>query len=262
MSLVHLDDIAQFIAQSVENEKIQGAYNLVSKTPQSQREIAEKIACQLQVKMGPAAPAFALKIMLGEMAETILENQPVISKRIQDTGFEFKYPTVEDILNEVTSWHQNPLNQNQSAFVFYTEQFLPHPIEKVFEFFSSPNNLGEITPKFLSFKIENCTTEKVEKNTQITYSLQVHGVPIQWVTDITEWQPPYSFVDNQLKGPYSLWYHHHRFDEVEGGTLMSDWVRYRLPLGKVGQWVGLAKIKSDVSEIFEYRRKTISGLIS
>jgi uncharacterized protein (TIGR01777 family) len=262
MSLIHLDDIAHFIAQSVENEKVQGAYNLVSTEPRSQKEIAEKLACNLQVKMGPSAPAFALKIMLGEMAETILENQPVFSKRMKETGYELKYPTIDDIINEVSTWHQNPLDPSQSTFVFYAEQFIPHPIEKVFAFFSDAQNLGKITPSFLNFKIEKTTSEKIEKNTQISYSLQVHGVPIHWLTDITEWQPPYSFVDNQLKGPYSLWYHHHRFDEVEGGTLMMDWIRYRLPLGKVGQWVGLAKIKSDVSEIFQYRRKVISGLIS
>jgi ligand-binding SRPBCC domain-containing protein len=82
-------------------------------------------------------------------------------------------------------------------------------------------------------------------------------VPIAWLTDIAEWNPPTLFVDNQLKGPYSLWYHEHSFEVVKGGTLLKDWVRYRLPMGKLGSLMGLGKVRSDVSKIFAYRKEVI-----
>ena len=81
----------------------------------------------------------------------------------------------------------------------------------------------------------------------------------QWVARIEDWSPPRRFVDLQLRGPYALWHHTHTFEEVDGGTRLGDRVRYRLPLGALGQAVAGDFVRRDVRTIFEYRRQAIES---
>jgi ligand-binding SRPBCC domain-containing protein len=72
---------------------------------------------------------------------------------------------------------------------------------------------------------------------------------MKWRTEITKWNPTKSFEDHQLKGPYQQWHHRHTFEEVAGGTLMSDLVFYRLPMGILGQTVAGNFVTKDVENI-------------
>ena len=89
------------------------------------------------------------------------------------------------------------------------------------------------------------------------YSIRVHGIPIRWRTEITEWQPPHHFVDKQLRGPYTLWHHTHTFEELNGGTLCLGHVRYR-PRG--GALVHRLFVRRDVERIFTYRQYRLKQL--
>ncbi len=51
----------------------------------------------------------------------------------------------------------------------------------------------------------------------IDYSLKIHGMPLQWKSEITVWDPPCCFVDEQRRGPYRFWLHEHRFVAKDGG---------------------------------------------
>ena len=259
-SLIHVEDAARFIVHAVEKEAVKGVYNLVCDEQISQKELTKKLAQFLHVKMGPSVPGFALKVILGEMSGMLLESQPVKDTRFSEVGFKRKYETIDAILKEVTRWHQHPFQTDKSVFIQYAEQFVPKPRDELFSFFSEASNLEALTPAFLNFKIKSVTTPKIEKGTHIEYDLKLHGVPIAWLTDIVSWNPPEQFVDNQLKGPYTIWYHEHRFEPVSGGTLLKDWVRYELPGGKLGQWAALPKVKSDIDQIFLYRRERIESL--
>jgi len=194
----------------------------------------------------------------------LLRDQAVKSIRIEEDGFKLRYPGLNEIIAESSSWYLDPISAEEGkpkpAHLMYSEQFIPLPREKVFHFFSEAKNLERITPDFLQFNIVGMNTEKVEKNTKITYRLKLHGIPFGWLTDIAVWDPPFRFVDNQLKGPYQLWYHEHAFEELAGGTLMRDWVRFRLPLGKAGM-VGLPKVLNDVGRIFAYRTEIIDEIL-
>jgi uncharacterized protein len=75
-----------------------------------------------------------------------------------------------------------------------------------------------------------------------------------------EWDPPHRFVDLQLRGPYKVWRHEHRFESHDGGTLISDTINLALPLGFVGRLAYKIKVQSDVQEIFVFRKKQIHAL--
>ena len=91
----------------------------------------------------------------------------------------------------------------------------------------------------------------------IDYVIRIGLIPMRWTTAISNYDPPHSFTDVQLKGPYSLWHHTHTFKSVEGGTMIADHVRYGLPFGILGRIVHFFKVKRDVQKIFEYREKLI-----
>ncbi len=140
-------------------------------------------------------------------------------------------------------------------------QWIPRPIDEVFAFFSNARNLEEITPSWLGFRILTPGPIRIAGGTRIRYRLRLHGVPVGWETGIRRWKPPSCFVDVQLEGPYQLWHHTHRFEPKNGGTLMTDIVRYRLPLGIVGRIVHRFKVRRDVEWIFDYRAQRIQEVL-
>ncbi len=115
------------------------------------------------------------------------------------------------------------------------EQIINRPRKEVFEFFADAGNLEKITPPELNFHIITPPPIDIKKGALIDYRLKLRGISITWRTEITEWNPPYSFVDSALKSPYKQWIHLHIFEEGTGGeTIMKDIVRYRLPLEPFG----------------------------
>ena len=140
------------------------------------------------------------------------------------------------------------------------EQQVARPRPEVFDFFSRAENLEILTPPWLNFKILDVKPQPVQQGTLINYSLRVHGVPLRWTSEIVEWKPPRHFVDLQLRGPYKLWRHEHRFEERDGGTLISDTINLALPLGLLGQLAYKIKVKSDIEEIFTFRKEKIRAL--
>ncbi|WP_298863153.1 SRPBCC family protein [uncultured Gimesia sp.] len=132
----------------------------------------------------------------------------------------------------------------------HAEILIPHSITEVFDFFAQPQNLEALTPPWLNFQIITPLPINVSEGALIDYRLKLHGFPIKWKTKITDWKPPYRFVDTQLKGPYRLWQHEHTFQESAGGTLVTDKVQYSVLGGPLINWLVVQK---DVEQIFNYR---------
>lgn len=132
-------------------------------------------------------------------------------------------------------------------------------INEVFEFFSKAENLNKITPPDLGFKIITLPAE-MKKGTLINYTISLNGIPFKWLTEITDWNPPFSFEDTQLKGPYVKWVHKHIFEEMNGNTLMTDNVQYISPGGIFEFIPHNLFVKNKVEAIFDYRQKIFSEL--
>ncbi len=111
-------------------------------------------------------------------------------------------------------------------FHFAFRLWLNRPRDELFEFFSDALNLEEITPPWLRFRVVSKLPIFMHRGAEIEYRLKIHGVPVGWCSRITTWDPPYRFVDEQVRGPYRMWIHEHRFGEDSGGTLCEDNVQY------------------------------------
>ena len=143
------------------------------------------------------------------------------------------------------------------------EQFIDLPIHDVFSFFSKPENLSLITPSRLKFNILTPRPIIMEEGQLIDYTLTImYCLNIRWTTLITKYSKPNIFIDQQLKGPYSLWHHTHTFKEKDGGTLITDQVVYGVPFGVIGRLLHLIYIKHDLKSIFRYRYKILNHIFS
>jgi ligand-binding SRPBCC domain-containing protein len=142
------------------------------------------------------------------------------------------------------------------------EQWIARPIEEVFAFFADATNLEAITPPWLRFRILSPGPIAMRPGALIVYRLRWGWLPLRWVTEIEEWQPPFRFADVQLRGPYALWHHTHSFEPHDGGTLMRDRVRYALPLGPLGRLAHRLFVRRDLEAIFDYRAKKVNEVFA
>lgn len=98
LSWIHLDDVVGAAAFLMTRADLAGAFNFTAPNPVTMNEFAKALG---KVLLRPAvfrAPAFALRLMMGEMAELVLEGSRVLPKRLLEAGYEFRYPTVETAL--------------------------------------------------------------------------------------------------------------------------------------------------------------------
>ena len=147
-----------------------------------------------------------------------------------------------------------------SPYKLFREQVVPRPLKQVFDFFSRAENLEQITPPWLSFKVLRVHPEPVQRGTLIDYRLKLRGLPLRWTSKIILWEPPHQFTDVQVRGPYKLWHHTHSFAEEGAGTRITDEVLYQLPFGPIGKLAHWATVRRDVERIFAYREEKVRSL--
>jgi ligand-binding SRPBCC domain-containing protein len=132
--------------------------------------------------------------------------------------------------------------------------WVPEPPAVVFPFFAEAGNLDLLTPPWMSFEILTPQPIAMHTGTLIDYRIRVRGLPMRWRTRIADWQPERQFIDEQLRGPYTLWQHTHTFTPIDGGTLLGDEVRMRPRGGPLAGLLMSLFVRRDVERIFTYRR--------
>ena len=144
------------------------------------------------------------------------------------------------------------------------KQLVKSDINVVWDYFSSPDNLNEMTPTNMGFRI--ITQKPIPKmflNQEIEYKVRpVLNIPLYWKTKITEVKPKEHFVDEQMKGPYSLWRHKHTFIPKGGHIEMHDRVDYALPFGILGSVAHSIYVNARLKEIFDYRATIVDKVFN
>jgi ligand-binding SRPBCC domain-containing protein len=141
--------------------------------------------------------------------------------------------------------------------VFSSEIWLPKPPEEMFPFFGDAHNLAIITPPWLQFEVLTKNPIEMRPGTLIDYRIRLHGIQLHWRTNIVAWEPPYRFIDDQIRGPFQRWHHEHFFESQDNGTLCRDRVHYAV-LG--GPLIDRLFVRRDVEKIFQFRRQKLLEL--
>ncbi|UHG91835.1 TIGR01777 family oxidoreductase [Spirosoma oryzicola] len=105
ISWIHLDDLCRMFIQALTDESWQGVYNAVAPTPVTNESLTRAIASVLHRPMIlPNIPGFAIKLMFGEMAVTVIGGNYVLNKRIADeTTFRYQYADLTNALSNLLS---------------------------------------------------------------------------------------------------------------------------------------------------------------
>jgi ligand-binding SRPBCC domain-containing protein len=145
------------------------------------------------------------------------------------------------------------------AYSMRAVQKIPVSPEEAWLFFSDPGNLAEITPGNMGFKIiSEHHGDSMYAGQVIEYMVKpVLGIPLYWMTEITQVEQQKYFIDEQRFGPFSLWHHQHFFKEVEGGVEMTDIIHYKLPLGFLGKLAHVLFVKRQLKKIFDHRYRKV-----
>lgn len=98
MSWVHLDDIVDIIIFLLQHETLHGPFNATAPQPVSNNEFSRTLAATLKRPCLVRVPSFAMRILLGDMAEMLLTGQAVLPERLQKSGYQFRYTNLEDAL--------------------------------------------------------------------------------------------------------------------------------------------------------------------
>ena len=132
------------------------------------------------------------------------------------------------------------------------------PRAEVFPFFADAGNLERLTPPWLSFRIETPRPIEMHPGRRISYRISLRGIPMRWVSEISAYQPPDMFRDEQRKGPYRRWIHTHRFVEERGGTRLLDEVEFDM----IGAFLVGGLVARDLRRIFTYRHDTLLDIFN
>lgn len=102
MPWIHIDDLCGMIIHSIQNEKLKGSYNAVTSQHITNKEFTKAFAASLNKKIWlPNVPGFVLKLRFGKMADILLKGSRVSSEKIEATGFEFRYQSLEEALEDI-----------------------------------------------------------------------------------------------------------------------------------------------------------------
>ncbi len=100
-SWVHIKDLTEAFAFLLKHSEISGPVNVCSPNPIRNSDLAKALGKALHRPSFIPAPAFMVKLVLGEFGSVILEGQRVIPRRLVESGFVFQYPDIEKALQSI-----------------------------------------------------------------------------------------------------------------------------------------------------------------
>jgi ligand-binding SRPBCC domain-containing protein len=161
------------------------------------------------------------------------------------------------------------------------EQWIPVPLDRVFQFFSDPHNLPRLMPPELAAEIERIervpppgvnepggASTAAGVGTRITLTVRLlPPLPLRtpWVARIVEFEPGHHFTDVQEKGPFRHWRHRHAFESArragEDGTVVRDDLEYDVGFGVLGDAVARWFVAGRLRQTFEERQRRLEELL-
>ncbi len=104
--------------------------------------------------------------------------------------------------------------------------------EKTFAWHERQGAVLRLTPPWISLKPVSGTGRGLDRGVKITFKVKIFTIPVKWESEHIEYIKNELFRDRQLKGPFALWDHTHRFiKQTESICIMEDYIIYRLPFG-------------------------------
>jgi ligand-binding SRPBCC domain-containing protein len=127
--------------------------------------------------------------------------------------------------------------------------------ERVFAFHELPDALRRLTPPWESARVLSAAPSLRAGSRAVVETRLFGFVPVRWVAEHTAYDPPRSFEDVQVSGPFRRWHHRHIIEPHENGALLRDEIEYEPPLGVAGRLVAPLLIEPRLRRLFAYRHR-------
>ncbi|MBF5057671.1 hypothetical protein Y5W_02965 [Alcanivorax sp. 521-1] len=101
LSWIHIEDMVTILERALETPGVDGVFNATAPNPVTQRGFHRALAAAAHRPAPWVAPAPLLKLMLGELSDMLLGGQRVYPRRLEDQGFVFRFPRLEDALADL-----------------------------------------------------------------------------------------------------------------------------------------------------------------
>jgi uncharacterized protein (TIGR01777 family) len=141
-----------------------------------------------------------------------------------------------------------------SPETYVASSSLPVSVADAFAYHERPGALLRLIPPWESVEIEH-SDRNIRVGSRVIMKTSIAGLPVRWVAEHTQYEPPRRFADTQVSGPFQAWDHVHEFVEAGQYSLLRDSIRYRLPLGGLGRLLGSGMALRRLEAMFAYRHR-------
>jgi ligand-binding SRPBCC domain-containing protein len=166
---------------------------------------------------------------------------------------------------------------------FTASQWIPCPVEQVFEFFANPQNLIPLMPRWNKARVEeshivaptsipaagNVDGIAAGAGSVVTISfrpLPLSPIRLRWEAKISEFERNDHFCDEQMRGPFANWRHCHRVhpESRDGvtGTRIVDEVVYEMKMGRAGELAHRLFFAGQIGRLFAYRQSQVEKILA
>jgi len=98
---IHIDDLVSAVVFLIDGSSLEGPFNFTAPETVRQKDFAKALGSFMHRPAILPAPSFIMKTVLGEFGQSLLQGQKVIPRALQESGFVFSYPTLDDALREI-----------------------------------------------------------------------------------------------------------------------------------------------------------------
>ncbi len=139
--------------------------------------------------------------------------------------------------------------------LFVKESLIHASRERVWEFHELPDALERLTPPWESVRILE-RAQGLQVGSHAVIETKLFGMlPVKWVAEHTQYEPPSMFEDVQISGPFKSWRHRHHIEMNPAGATLRDEIEYEPPLGFIGRLAAPLAIIPQLERMFAYRHK-------
>lgn len=127
--------------------------------------------------------------------------------------------------------------------------------ERLFSFHELPDAFERLVPPWENAKVVQKADISVI-GSQAIIEQKIFGlVPSRWVAEHTQYDPPHSFTDVQISGPFASWEHRHFVESHPDGALLRDQIEFEPPLWFLGAIAAPMFIMPKIEKMFDYRHE-------
>lgn len=134
------------------------------------------------------------------------------------------------------------------------------PINKVFDLARNIDIHKLSTSKSKETAIDGVVSGLINKGETVTWRGKHFGIYLTHKSIIPEMQIPTYFVDEMLEGRFKKFKHTHTFQEINGGTIMTDKIEYETPFGLVGKLFDTTILKKHLTHFIKERNDFMKQL--